>query len=41
MDEFAKGGIKTANYRQRRKLAEETIIGTKQNRHGTYLEKGR
>jgi hypothetical protein len=23
-DEFAKGGIKTANYRERRKLVEET-----------------
>jgi hypothetical protein len=28
-DEFAKGGIKTANYRERRKVAEEIRTGTK------------
>jgi hypothetical protein len=40
-DEFAKGGIKPANYRERRKLAEETRRGTKQPRYGRCLEKGR
>jgi hypothetical protein len=38
--EFPKKGIKTANYRERRKLAEETRKETKQNRYGRYL-KGR
>jgi hypothetical protein len=28
-DEFAKGGIKRANYRERRKLTGETRTGTK------------
>jgi hypothetical protein len=40
-DELAKGGIETANYRERRKLTEETRTGTKQTRYGRCLEKGR
>jgi hypothetical protein len=36
-DELAKGGIKPANYRERRKLAEETRRGTKQPRYGRCL----
>jgi hypothetical protein len=40
-DEFAKGGIKTANYIERRKLNEETRTVTKQTRHGRCLQKGR
>jgi hypothetical protein len=35
------GSIETANYRERRTLAEETITGTKQPRYGRCLEKGR
>jgi hypothetical protein len=31
----------TADYRERRKLAEETGTGTEQTRYGICLEKGR
>jgi hypothetical protein len=31
----------TADYRERRKLAEETVTGTEQTRYGRCLEKGR
>jgi hypothetical protein len=41
LDELAKGFIKTASYRERRKLAEKTITGIKQPRYGRCLEKGR
>jgi hypothetical protein len=40
-DEFAKEGIKTEKYRERRKLAEETRTENKQTRYGRCLVKGR